>query len=492
MSTSTVTPIGNSAAAFHHREARFRSVFENASDAIFIVDPDRDRIVDVNSRACLVTEYQRDELLQTPVSRLHPDEMERLVMFAERARASEPVFDDNLRCRTKSGRFVPVALSATRTKVEQIDYLIVVARALQDRHMEWERKAAFEKVRRLKGELERERDCLREEVRSDINGGLIVGRSPALMQVLRRIEVVAETTASVLIQGESGVGKELIARAVHEMSPRRGGPLVKANCAAIPRELFESEFFGHVRGSFTGAHRDRIGRCQLADRGTLFLDEVAEIPLDLQAKMLRFLQENEFERVGEATTQKVDIRIVAASNRNLLEEVRQQRFREDLYYRLSVFPIEVPPLRERVEDVVPLANYLIQRACMEFGRQPLRLSERQARLLQNYEWPGNVRELRNVIERSVILSRSGTLELEHALLRGSGILRFRQVDTALRAGRSWMTEEEIRGLVRDNLLAALNASDWQVAGADGAAERLGIKPTTLRDRMKSLGIVPPG
>ena len=233
--------------------------------------------------------------------------------------------------------------------------------------------------------------------------------------MLARLEAVAQTSASVLIQGESGVGKELVAHVIHARSPRSQGPLVKVNCASIPHELFESEFFGHVKGAFTGAHRDRVGRFQLADGGTIFLDEVGEIPLDLQSKLLRVLQESEYERVGDDRTHSVNVRVVAATNRDLEQAVAEGKFREDLYYRLSVFPIDVPPLRERGDDVVQIASHFLERTCQEFGHRPLTLSRQQAALLKRYDWPGNIRELKNVIERAVILSRGKVLRLDLAM-----------------------------------------------------------------------------
>ena len=320
--------------------------------------------------------------------------------------------------------------------------------------------------------------------------GAIVGESPALLRVLSLVRAVAPTKASVLIHGESGTGKELIARAIHADSDRARGPLVKVNCASIPSELFESEFFGHVKGSFTGAHRHRVGRFELAAGGTLFLDEVGEIPLDEQAKLLRVLQESEFERVGDDRTLRADVRVVAASNRDLEAEVARGRFRRDLFYRLSVFPIYLPPLRERSEDILPLSRFFLRRACAELGRDPLSLSPEHGLLLENHSWPGNIRELEHVISRAVILSHGSHLALEEALsatppasariplLRGGGSGSRARI----------LTDAALRDLERDNLLAALERSNWRVSGTTGAAELLGLHPSTLRDRMKALGI----
>jgi transcriptional regulator with GAF, ATPase, and Fis domain len=340
----------------------------------------------------------------------------------------------------------------------------------------------------LREELERERDYLREEVNVAMNFGRIVGQSPALRHMLSQVEAVAQTPANVLILGESGVGKELVARAIHARSPRADGPLVKVNCASIPKELFESEFFGHVKGAFTGAHRDRVGRFQLADGGTLFLDEVGEIPLELQSKLLRVLQESEFERVGDDITKSVDVRVIAATNRNLEKLVVAGKFREDLFYRLSVFPIEVPPLRQRREDILQLAQHFLEATCKDFGRKPMKLTSSQANAIRDYDWPGNVRELKNVIERAVILSQGNVLRLDLSLpemtadsVRGGTI-------PAEPAGERLLTEKEMKALQKKNLVAALKQANWRVSGKGGAAELLGIRPTTLTDRIRSFGI----
>ncbi len=317
--------------------------------------------------------------------------------------------------------------------------------------------------------------------------GEIVGNSPALREALERLEAVATTPTTTLVLGESGVGKELIARAVHRLSRRSDKPLVKVNCASIPHELFESEFFGHVRGSFTGAHRDRAGRFELANSGTLFLDEVSEIPLELQAKLLRVIQEGQFERVGDAKTRSVDVRIVAASNRNLWQSVSDGLFREDLYYRLSVFPISVPPLRERGDDVLALATHFLAENCAKLGCNPMFIDDRDARLLQAYDWPGNVRELCNVIERAVILSMGGPLNLRGAIPTRPVFGELRPQGLPNDEG-GFVRESDWQRSYRKNIIAALEASSWRISGDGGAADLLGINASTLRGRMKSLKI----
>ncbi|MBI1922783.1 sigma 54-interacting transcriptional regulator, partial [Candidatus Poribacteria bacterium] len=307
--------------------------------------------------------------------------------------------------------------------------------------------------------------------------------------VLQQIELVAPTDASVLIQGESGTGKELVARAIHAHSQRRTKTMVKVNCGAIPRELFESEFFGHVKGAFTGALKDRRGRFELADGGTLFLDEVSEIPLELQSKLLRVTQEGQFERVGDEHTRQVNVRIIAATNRDLKKEVEAGRFREDLFYRLSVFPIMVPPLRERMEDTPLLAAHFIEILYTRLNRPKARLTPDQIHQLQRYDWPGNVRELQNILERAVIISRGGPLRLELALpetLPTENLQPASDRKSPTKAG--FVSDAEFKRRERDNIMGALEHANWKVFGSGGAAELLGIKPTTLISRMKAMNI----
>ncbi len=400
--------------------------------------------------------------------------------------------DDEVFWRT-DGSPVPVEYTSTPIiRDGKPDGAVVVFRDVSRRKkIEAEREAAYAQVAALKEQLEQERDYLRDEVEVKLNFGEIIGESPALKRTLAGIEAVADTHANVLILGESGVGKEMIARALHASSSRREKPLIKVNCASIPQELFESEFFGHVKGAFTGAHRDRVGRMQLAHEGTLFLDEVGEIPLSLQGKLLRALQEFEFERVGDDQTQRVDVRVVAATNRDLQVEVAEGRFREDLYYRLSVFPIELAPLRERRQDIVPLAIHFLDQICAELGRPRPVLSKQHGALLTQHPWPGNVRELKNVIERAVILTGGSRLRLDLALGAGTVDAPPSAPSTAASPG-GYLTEAEFREKERQNLLAALEVADWRVWGPDGAAALLGLKPSTLKYRMDAFGLSRPG
>lgn len=391
------------------------------------------------------------------------------------------------------GRAIPVEYTSTPIwKDGQLDGAVVVFRDIASRlKVEKEREAAYQEVEQLKEQLLLERDYLRDEIKVNANFGEIIGSSPALQRVLEQVEAVAQTNANVLVFGESGVGKELIARAIHTNSPRVERPLVKVNCASIPKELFESEFFGHVKGAFTGAHKDRVGRMQLADGGTLFLDEVGEIPLSLQSKLLRVLQEREFERVGDDKTISANVRIVAATNRDLKTEIKTGRFREDLYYRLSVLPIQVPALRERKEDILPLTQHLLEIICCSLGKTPLGITRLQGELLQSLSWPGNIRELRNVLERAVILSKGSRLRLDLALPDQATPITPQPIHGVEPVGSVFLTDEEFQQKEKQNLIAALEHTGWRVSGEGGAADQLGIKASTLTYRMKALKIERP-
>jgi DNA-binding NtrC family response regulator len=330
-----------------------------------------------------------------------------------------------------------------------------------------------------------------DELRREFSFSEIVGKSSALCRVLQQVETVAPTDSTVLILGETGTGKELIARALHLSSRRKHKPLVWVNCTSIPKELFESEFFGHAKGAFTGAIRDRAGRFEAAAGGTLFLDEVGEIPLELQSKLLRVLQEKSYERVGEEKSRRADVRIVAATNRDLKKEVAAGRFREDLYYRLNVFPLRVAALRERKEDIPLLATHFVELLVRELGCPKPRLTRAGVETLQAYDWPGNIRELRNVIERAVIFARGGALEFDIPRNGSSvDVTSFVPLDDD-QAEPEYLTESEMRHRERENLFAVLQRTGWKIKGADGAAELLGVKPTTLISRMERMGLKRP-
>jgi formate hydrogenlyase transcriptional activator len=353
-----------------------------------------------------------------------------------------------------------------------------------------ENALAFKEIDALKDKLAEEKLYLEEEIRNAFNFEEIVGESAAIRRVLAQVELVAPAGTTVLIQGETGTGKEVIARAVHNLSPRRERTFVKINCAAIPSGLLEAELFGHERGAFTGAINQKIGRFELADKGTLFLDEVGDIPLELQPKLLRVLQEQEFERLGSNRTQRVDVRVVAATNRDLPKLVAERAFRSDLYYRLNVFPVRIPALRERREDVPLLVQYFVQKFSRALNKTVEYVPAEAMDALANYNWPGNIRELENLIERAVLLSPGKELRVPLAELKsssgiGDGALGVSSLLTSVPVATSITTLEEAE---RQHILRALRQTEWRIAGPKGAAALLAMKRTTLQARMRKLGI----
>jgi formate hydrogenlyase transcriptional activator len=348
-----------------------------------------------------------------------------------------------------------------------------------------ENALAYREIESLKNKLNEEKLYLEEEISATYDFEQIIGSSAALMKILKQVETVAPTDSTVLIQGETGTGKELIARAIHNVSLRRQRTMVKLNCAAIPTGLLESELFGHEKGAFTGAIDRRIGRFELADKGTLFLDEVGEIPVELQPKLLRVLQEQEFERLGSARTLRVDARLIAATNRDLEQMVAERRFRDDLYYRLKVFPITVPPLRERPEDIPALVRFFAGKFARRMNKRIEAISSEGVAALQEYTWPGNIRELENFIERAVILTEGAELRMPMSEIKLSAKPAARQ---AAVAEPLTSTEGTLEAIEREHILKALDETNWVIGGASGAASKLGLKRTTLQARMKKLGI----
>lgn len=474
---------------------KYRQLYRATPAMLHSVDSDG-HIVTVTDHWLRKMGYTREEVVGRSIKDFYSEaDRERMTSgrLQELIKAGE-FQNESRQMVTRDGRVLDLVMSAIseRDAAGNVRRMLVASKDVTERNRaEKALRETLEENARLREELERERDYLREEVNVAMNFGRIVGKSPALKHMLTQVEAVAQTPASVLILGESGVGKELVARAIHARSPRHDAPLVKVNCASIPKDLFESEFFGHVRGAFTGAHRDRVGRFQLADGGTIFLDEVGEIPFELQGKLLRVLQESEFERVGDDITRRVDVRVIAATNRNLEQLVAEGEFREDLFYRLSVFPIDVPPLRRRKEDVVQLAQHFLEATCKDFGRAPLKLTRQQVDVIRAYDWPGNVRELKNVIERAVILSHGDVLRLDLSLSAAELPLPAETADTAADSDDGILTESAMRELQKRNLIKALEKTNWRISGKQGAAELLGLRPTTLADRIKSFGIRKP-
>ncbi len=352
-----------------------------------------------------------------------------------------------------------------------------------------ENALAYREIETLKNKLNEEKLYLEEEINTAYDFEGIIGSSPALRRILKQVETVAPTDSTVLIQGETGTGKEMIARAIHSLSERRQRTLVKLNCAAIPTGLLESELFGHEKGAFTGAIAQRIGRFELAHKGTMFLDEVGEIPLELQPKLLRVLQEQEFERLGNARTQRVDVRLLAATNRDLAQMAAENRFRSDLFYRLNVFPITIPPLRERPEDIPVLARFFANKFAGRMKKQIETISAEAVAVLQRYHWPGNIRELENMIERAVILTVGAELQipLPEINVPAKPAIAVAHSVSAL-APPSSSDSATLEAIEREHILRTLRETDWVVGGPAGAAARLGMKRTTLQNRMRKLGI----
>lgn len=447
----------------------------------------------VNPAACRDLGYTREELLKMHVFDIAPNRRrEEWPTFWERIKSRGHVKYETIH-RRKDGAEIPVDLSLTFVRFEGQEYLYAFARDIRHRKQNEERlreseeryRQAYIEIKQLRDQLEAENIYLREEMDVQTGFGNIVGESEAIRTTVQQIEMVAPTDSTVLILGESGTGKELVAHEIHKRSTRRDRPLIRVNCASIPKELYESEFFGHIKGAFTGAVRDRAGRFQLANEGTIFLDEVAEIPFELQGKLLRVLQEGEYERVGEEKTRSVNVRVIAATNKDLKREVEDGRFREDLYYRLNVFPIEIAPLRKRPNDIQILAVHLLAGVCRKMNRPVPRLTRANLQELERYDWPGNVREMQNVIERAVITARGGVIRFE--LPDRKPIATHSNVSVG-GEGSSFLTELEMRERERDNIASVLAMTDGRIFGPDGAAALLGVKPTTLASRVKKLGL----
>jgi PAS domain S-box-containing protein len=468
------------------REEKLSRLVDSAMDAIIEVDQNL-TVTMINSAGEKSFKCGADQIVGQDLTRFLSDECaERLTsLFSELDARPEGKrylwIPGVLDARCIDGGEFQAEATLSRSEMNRRAFYTLILRNVD------ERLEAEQKIRRLTIESEH----LREEVEALRGFDGIVGESEPLLKVLREVEQVAKSDATVLILGETGTGKEVIARAIHAASSRRDKALVKVNCPVIPATLIESEFFGHEKGAFTGATAKRDGRFALADGGSIFLDEIGELPLDLQVKLLRVLQEGEFEPVGSSHTRKVDVRVLAATNRDLRQAVQDGAFREDLYYRLNVFPIEVPPLRDRNGDIALLAAAFMKKLAQRMGRAVEPLSQECIRRLREYSWPGNVRELQNVIERALISSRGGRLDPDRMLPESDQDKLHRAAAAPEDTGRRIRTVEEFQRMERQNLILALEAADWRVAGENGAARLLGMNSSTLNSRMKALGIERP-
>ena len=428
--------------------------------------------------------------LEQLIAMMHPEDTQPYLHKVEHSLATGEPFRVVYRLADGRGgwRWVQArAISLKQRAGRHVHWLHATTDLTEQRETEEALRQSLEELRQLKARLLAENRFLREEAGLDAAEVDLIGHSPALSRVLQQVDLVAVTSSTVLIGGETGTGKELVARAIHQRSRRRQGLFVAVNCAALPATLVESELFGHEKGAFTGAIARRAGRFEQADGGTLFLDEVGELPLDTQAKMLRVLQSGEFERVGGGQPLKTDVRIVAASNRDLEQAVRAGRFRSDLYHRLAIFPIHLPPLRERREDIPLLAAYLVTRKARGLGRKMDPLSPAVLDRLTRYDWPGNVRELENVLERAIILSSGAALELD-AIQLGPARRSALASDGPARASGPAAEDDTLQAHERAHILQICQAAGWKIKGPDGAARRLGLNPGTLYARMKKLGI----
>jgi PAS domain S-box-containing protein len=458
-------------------EQRFRDLIESAPNAMIISDRDG-KIILINAQTEKLFGYAREKLLGMKIEALIPEThrhqhaQHRQVYYADpKVRPMSAARD--LPGLRQDGTIMPIEVSLG--PIQTSEGMVVMATIFditERKHAEAELQKSYSEIKQLKDRLQLEADYLREEIKVSHRHGDIVGQSEAMQRVLRQVEQVASTDSSVLIQGETGAGKEVIARAVHNLSPRQQRVMVKVNCASLPVTLAESELFGREKGAYTGAMARQSGRFEVADGSTLFLDEVSELPMEAQAKLLRVLQEGEFERLGSPKTIKVDVRVIAASNRDLAAAVQQGLFREDLYYRLNVFPIDVPPLRERQADIPELAWTFVREYGEKMGKKIQKISRRTMEDLQRYPWPGNIRELRNVIERAMIISTGSMLIVQIPMLKETS------------AGHLLtMAEMEAK-----HIKEVLEKTKGRIRGESGAAAILGLNPSTLYSRMEKLGI----
>jgi chemotaxis protein methyltransferase CheR len=463
-------------------EERYRLALESSTDGLWDWDIQSDT-VSYSNRFRQVLGVSSEDFPGTMASlrnRLHPGDADAVWMAIQRHLQKRTPFNTEYRLRTKSGNYLwflargQAIWDASGNAVHMSGWIQDITERKQT---ELNLQQALSEIQQLKDKLEAERAYLQDEIKFRYNHENIIGQSEELSYVLYKIEQIAATDTTVLLLGETGTGKELVARAIHNLSLRHERAIIKINCATLPSHLIESELFGHEKGAFTGAHARQLGRFEVAHGATLFLDEIGELPLELQPKLLRVLQDGEFERLGSSKTIKVDVRVIAATNRHLEEEVRKGRFREDLWYRLNIFPITVPPLRKRSEDIPLLVEYFVDIIAKRLGKSIESIPTTVMDALQNYHWPGNIRELENVLERAVINSSGPKLRLIDNLKKPAKDLT--------------KADRPLADVERDYIVRVLEQTHWKVSGKNSAAEILGLERSTLRARMRKLGIQKP-
>ena len=470
------TPQGDQVYTLTGAERTSRLILETLNEGVLTVAEDG-TIIYSNSRFVEILKMPLQKVIGSSIyGFISPTDRTAFETILEQSRSGKNKGEVSL--TAGDGTLVPVQLSLNPLKIEEVYAICIVAVDLTvQKRNEESLRTALSEIKTMKDQLEAENIYFRHETKLKHQLDHILGQSDGLKYVLYRAEQVAPQKTTVLILGETGTGKELIAAAIHNMSPRKDRPLITVNCAALPTNLMESELFGREKGAFTGADTRQVGRFEVAHGSTLCLDEIGELPLDVQAKLLRAIQHNEFERLGSSHTIKVDVRIVATTNRNLEEEVRKGRFRQDLYYRLNVFPITVPPLRQRKEDIPLLVQAFIEQYSRKLGKQITSIQKETMKVLQDYPWPGNIRELENIIERAVILCSGPALQLADKLEVSS--LPFSS------------TVKTLEEMERNQILRTLSETRWRIEGKDGAASILGLNPSTLRARMHKLRIFRP-
>ncbi len=450
----------------------YEKIYGNLPEAMLILDLFGDRVENANSAVCALLGYSGEQLLASSPRSLHSNDFDAFERFVRRARDGETRYSMPIECRHATGRLIPVLAEATRIdRADRPLLLVTLQRAAGGSGIGSGGASG--------------RSCCAPKAGPISRPDEIIGNSAEIRTVIEAIDLIAPSDLSVLLTGETGTGKELVAAAIHRRSERSARPFVRINCAAIPAELLESELFGHERGAFSGAIARRAGRFELADGGTLFLDEIGELSLAAQAKLLRVLQGGVFERVGGGQSIETDVRIIAATNRDLVSMIGERLFREDLFYRLNIFPIQVPPLRARKKDIAPLAEAFLRRQNVK-ADQKLTLAPRDIEALESHDWPGNVRELQNLMQRAAILAREGVLNLSALLAQQR---RIRTTGCAIVS--SGEGSNALHRVVRDHILATLERHGWVIEGRQGAARALGLSPSTLRSRMRKLNVERP-